>query len=1464
MTDRAQRANRTAGSAAPLPAAQNFRRVGVLSVGLYRLPHLRAFLGAEAIVPAPLAAAQVDCVAGWGRRPSGQRARRHARRLGVPFVALEDGFVRSLAPGATGAPPLSIVADPLGIYYDAGAPSALEARIASAAAPDPALLARAAAAMARLRAERLSKYNDAPPIALGPPTRPRVLVVDQTAGDQSIRHGGGAAAAFPRMLAAALAEHPQAEIIVKTHPDVALGRSCGHLGAAAADPRVRLLAAPANPMALLEQVDRVYVVTSLLGFEALVAGLPVTCFGVPFYAGWGLTDDRVPPPARRGGARSLERVFAEAYLGYARYVDPETGARCELECVLDHLALQRRARAAAPRRSVCIGFSRWKRTFVPAFLGSPEVIFAGDARAAAVRLHGDAQLVVWGNRADAAVCALATRRGLPVVRVEDGFLRSVGLGAELHAPASLVVDGEGLYYDPATPSALERILETRDFTADELARARALRDRIIDAGLSKYNVGARRAVGPRRRDRPVVLVVGQVEDDASVERGCLDVRTNLDLLRAARRASPDAHLIWKPHPDIDRGLRRGAVPAAAWHRLADELAADASIADCLAAADEVHTMTSLAGFEALLRGKRVVVYGQPFYAGWGLTDDRHPHPRRTQRLTLDELVAGTLIRYPRYVSGASGALTTPERVVEELCAARGAPTTATRRFAGWTRRRLAQARGLAAPAGRAWRPQRAAPPPSPALPDWGVTHALLLQGPPGPFLARFAAELRAQGLRTTKINFHGGDALFHRGAGTIAFRGRPDEWRAFVGDVIAARGCDGVFLFGDCREHHRVAIEVARARGLAVWVFEEGYLRPDWITLESDGVNGFSRLPRDPDVYRRAGLPPPPPPVSVGRTFGRMAWYASSYALAHALARRRYPHYRHHRTLDLRFHAFAWLRGAARKLWYRRREAPLLGRLTGERSRRYFLVALQTHGDAQLRHSPYGEVRDFIDDVVTTFATHGDPADALVFKHHPLDRPFREYGPLLQSLAMQHGLNGRLLSVHDLHLPTLLRHARGCITINSTAGLQALHHGTPVKAMGTAVYDLPGLGHQGPLADFLRAPGRVDAALWDAFHRWLLWHNQFNGSFYARRGAGRRGTGVRWTLQPATPAPPPVPDPDRRSAGRRRRKLAKLRIAPAQFCADAADPLTRLLGGAVARRVERSALAMALLEDPLAACWSRAPALVARALAAAAHRRTRARAARLAAAGMPVVSVIVAARDAAATVERSLRSLLAQTYQPLEIVVVDDASTDATAAIAARVAATDDRVRLLRNTRPRGAAGARNAGLARATGAYLTFQDADDVSHPERIERQLAALLGRPDAAVCVCNFRRETAEGVRVIVNGRRFARCPLSMLFPREPVFTTLGYLASLAVGEDSEYYQRIRTVFGRNSEVHLFETLYRARYAPDSLLFSHGTVTAEAPHRIRHTPCERTRLATAAAGARLDAVRRGDASPYVAFDG
>ena len=325
---------------------------------------------------------------------------------------------------------------------------------------------------------------------------------------------------------------------------------------------------------------------------------------------------------------------------------------------------------ASRARIFCFGFYPWKHGYVRRYLASEPYRVVFEVSATRARLRGfDARskILVWGLRERASVRRLAADHGLAIWRMEDGFLRSVGLGSDRHAPASLIVDRQGIYYDPTRPSDLESILQSHAFSPEELERARALRELIVSLAISKYNVGDARAKLPSiPAGKRVVLVPGPVEDDASIRLGCVDVRTNLGLLRAAREARPDAFLIWKPHPDVVSRNRKGAVPLEEAEKLADAVVTDAPLPACLALAHEVHTMTSLVGFEGLLRGLEVRAYGLPFYAGWGLTHDRHTHERRKRRLTLDELVAGALSRYPLYLHPERGELPTPEEVVSAL------------------------------------------------------------------------------------------------------------------------------------------------------------------------------------------------------------------------------------------------------------------------------------------------------------------------------------------------------------------------------------------------------------------------------------------------------------------------------------------------------------------------------------------------------------------------------------------------------------------------------------------------------------------------------------------------------------------------------------------------------------------------------------------------------------------------------
>ncbi|HEV2363238.1 MAG TPA: capsular polysaccharide biosynthesis protein [Caulobacteraceae bacterium] len=661
----------------------SYRSTLVPAWGVAATPHLEAFLPECGRLERRLySGRETDSIAGWGFKRTAWYARALARRLGVPYLALEDGFLRSVGLGRAGAPPISLTVDDLGVHYDASRPSRLERLIEAGDLDDPALLARARAAMDQVIAAGLSKTNAAPPLAGDLPGRPgrRILVIDQTAGDASIAGALAAPAGFARMLEAARDENPGADILVRRHPSVAAGLRPGCLP--------RRLPAGVIPLEedvrvadVLARVEAVYTVGSLTGFEALIRGVRVRAFGLPFWAGWGASVDELSSP-RRTARRTPLQLFAAACVLYARYVDPLTGSACGIETALARLTLFRDRALANAGFTACLGFAPWKHGAARTLLYSPrgEARFfsrPGPAIAAAARAGG--RVVFWAGRETPALAAALAASPAPVVRMEDGFIRSRGLGSDFHPAASAALDDIGVYYDASRPSRLENLLERAEFSPQLLERARALRRSLISARLSKYNLDQGRArawpAGARK-----VLVVGQVENDKSIERGCEGVASNLALLGAARADFPGAFIAYKPHPDVEAGNRPGAVAAADAARLADIVERHADIIACLEAADEVATMTSLAGFEGLLRGKPVTTYGRPFYGGWGLTTDRLAYPRRSRRLGLDELVAGALIAYPIYVDPASGLPCEVEDVVAALSRPAGAAPARRSRY----------------------------------------------------------------------------------------------------------------------------------------------------------------------------------------------------------------------------------------------------------------------------------------------------------------------------------------------------------------------------------------------------------------------------------------------------------------------------------------------------------------------------------------------------------------------------------------------------------------------------------------------------------------------------------------------------------------------------------------------------------------------------------------------------------------
>ncbi|MDE2560955.1 MAG: beta-3-deoxy-D-manno-oct-2-ulosonic acid transferase [Sphingomonadales bacterium] len=429
--------------------------------------------------------------------------------------------------------------------------------------------------------------------------------------------------------------------------------------------------------------------------RAIVAGADEPLALVATLAGAG--------PAIAGGGRfagcaagedALPGVIADRLLAGTTYLSPFTGEPVGALGVIAQLA-EWRALVEANRAVVAVcGVAGWKRVTADALL------WDGTGPVRHVRLRpprpGPGGLVLaWKSRTAPSLLAQIEASGAAVGEIEDGMIRSVGLGANCVPPLSVIVDRQGIYFDPARPSELEDILEHGKIGADACRRAAALRATLVAQAISKYGRETG-VVRPRTAGKRLVLVAGQVADDRSMLSGGGDV-TNLDLIRRARELEKDAHIVYKPHPDVEAGHRKGRIADEEVLRHADEVVRDTPITTLLDAADAVHVITSLAGFEGLLRGKSVTTHGVPFYAGWGLTRDMGAvPPRRTRRRSLDELVAATLLIYPRYLDPVSRLPCPAEVLVARIAAGEAevtSPLVALRTWQGRANRALARLAG---------------------------------------------------------------------------------------------------------------------------------------------------------------------------------------------------------------------------------------------------------------------------------------------------------------------------------------------------------------------------------------------------------------------------------------------------------------------------------------------------------------------------------------------------------------------------------------------------------------------------------------------------------------------------------------------------------------------------------------------------------------------------------------------------
>lgn len=377
---------------------------------------------------------------------------------------------------------------------------------------------------------------------------------------------------------------------------------------------------------------------------------------------------------------------------------------------------------------------------------------------------------------------------------------------------------------------------------------------------------------------------------------------------------------------------------------------------------------------------------------------------------------------------------------------------------------------------------------------------LFLQGPMGGFFNQVAAWLQAKGMNTYKINFNGGDWVFSNPKyyrQCIDYKGTLAGFNHWLEDFVQQNGIDSVVCFGDCRKYHQLAKMLCHYLNIDFFVFEEGYIRPDFITFESVGVNANSTFHIDFNEQNAQELKDDI--HEVNNHYWYMVYSAIIYYFFKVILHFSYPHYQHHRNTTTQTEIKSWIRSGYRRRKNALVEPPRFRRFIQDYDKQYFVFPLQVHNDSQiLVHSDLKNMEQYIHIVIQDFSLHADCNHHLVIKHHPMDRGYRHYATLIQELAKQYGCLSRVHYFCDIHLPSLLKHSLGVVTVNSTTGLQAFYRGIPVKALGRAIYNLNGLSYQNSLSSFWTDRSYLDENHYAQFRTKLISETQLNGAFYGK------------------------------------------------------------------------------------------------------------------------------------------------------------------------------------------------------------------------------------------------------------------------------------------------------------------------------------------------------------------------------